>query len=119
MLRGKYLSPAFAIRIGEHAIRNCLRDTLKAITKEGLDNMGIHPCVFSEIGIPYDMDDRHAYKTGDYTSQILAMDANHFALEGSKSNFALWTYTVMVSAVCADPVWTTRLTLATEYTRVG
>lgn len=81
--------------------------------------MGIHPCVFSEIGIPYDMDDRHAYKTGDYTSQILAMDANHFALEGSKSNFALWTYTVMVSAVCADPVWTTRLTLATEYTRVG
>lgn len=60
--------------------------------------MGLHPCVFTEIGIPYDMDDKYAYKTGDYTSQSSAMDANHFAIEGSGVNgFTLWTYTVMVS----------------------
>ena len=55
--------------------------------------MGKHPTLFSEIGIPYDMDDKHAYKTGDYSSQISAMDANHFALEGSgAAGFALWVY---------------------------
>lgn len=59
--------------------------------------MGNHPCVFTEIGIPYDMDDKYAYKTGDYSSQSSAMDANHFALEGSGANgYTLWTYTAMV-----------------------
>ncbi|KAL8886064.1 MAG: hypothetical protein Q9215_006175 [Flavoplaca cf. flavocitrina] len=96
LLRGRYISPAFAIKIGETAIRNCFRDQLSAIRKEGIDYMGNHPCVFTEIGIPYDMDDKYAYKTGDYSRQSSAMDANHFALEGSGANgYALWTYTAI------------------------
>ena len=98
VLRGKYLTPAFAIKIGEYAIRNCFAGELSAMRDEGVQYMGIHPCVFTEIGIPYDMDDKHAYKTGDYSSQISALDANHFALEESNVNgFALWTY---VTTVC-------------------
>ncbi|QDS71373.1 hypothetical protein FKW77_002635 [Venturia effusa] len=93
ILRGKYLAPAFGIKLGETAIRNCFRDQLKAIRQEGMDNMGMRPCVFSEIGIPYDMDDKYAYKTGNYSSQIAAMDANHFAIEGCGGNgFTLWVY---------------------------
>ncbi|KAL9035626.1 MAG: hypothetical protein Q9214_006493 [Letrouitia sp. 1 TL-2023] len=93
ILRGRYLSPAFAIKVGETAIRNCFRDQLSAIRREGTEYMGSHPCVFTEIGIPYDMDDKYAYKTGDYSSQSSAMDANHFALEGCGANgFALWVY---------------------------
>ncbi|CAL8577857.1 hypothetical protein XPA_003670 [Xanthoria parietina] len=96
ILRGRYLSPAFAIKVGETAIRNCFRDQLSAIRREGVDYMGNHPCVFTEIGIPYDMDDKYAYKTGDYASQSSAMDANHFALEGCGANgYALWVYTAM------------------------
>ncbi|KAF2641513.1 glycosyl hydrolase-like protein [Massarina eburnea CBS 473.64] len=97
ILRGKYLTPAFAIKIGETAIRNCFANQLAAIRQEGLDYMGNHPCLFSEIGIPYDMDDKYAYKTGNYSSQIAALDANHFALEESKVNgFTLWTYVATV-----------------------
>ncbi|XPS91201.1 hypothetical protein M3J09_000623 [Ascochyta lentis] len=93
VLRGKYLTPAFAIKIGENAIRNCFAHQLKAIREEGTEYTGVHPCVFTEIGIPYDMDDKYAYKTGNYSSQIAALDANHFALEESQANgFALWTY---------------------------
>jgi hypothetical protein len=93
VMRGRYMSPAFALKIGETAIRNCLRDQLEAIRKEGLEYTGIHPCLFTEIGIPYDMDDKYAYKTGDYSSQTAAMDANHFALEGSgAAGYTLWTY---------------------------
>ncbi|KAI9658115.1 MAG: hypothetical protein M1829_006841 [Trizodia sp. TS-e1964] len=93
ILRGRYLSPAFAIKVGETAIRNCLRDQLAAIRKEGIDYMGDHPCVLTEFGIPYDMDDRNAYKTGNYSSQSSAMDANHFAVEGSgMAGYCLWLY---------------------------
>ncbi|KAF1977274.1 glycosyl hydrolase-like protein [Bimuria novae-zelandiae CBS 107.79] len=103
VLRGKYLTPAFAIKIGENAIRNCFAHQLTAIREEATENMGIHPCLFSEIGVPYDMDDKYAYKTGNYSSQIAALDANHFALEQSRANgFALWCYTVNV---CNNHFW--------------
>ena len=104
ILRGKYLSPAFAIKVGETAIRNCFRDQLSAIRKEGMDYMGKHPCVFTEIGIPYDMDDKYAYKTGDFSSQSSAMDANHFALEGCGANgYSLWVYMATVSVSSLNP----------------
>ncbi|CAG8954883.1 hypothetical protein HYFRA_00008570 [Hymenoscyphus fraxineus] len=93
ILRGRYLAPAFAVKIGETAIRNSFKDQLTAIRQEGLDYMGDHPCVLTEFGIPYDMDDKHAYKTGDYSSQSGAMDANHFAVEGSSmAGYTLWLY---------------------------
>jgi hypothetical protein len=98
VLRGRYLSPVFAIKLGETAIRNCLRDQLSAIKKEGEDYMGNHPCVLTEFGIPFDMDDKYAYKTGDYSSQSGAMDANHFAVEGScMAGYTLWGYMSQVS----------------------
>ena len=98
VLRGKYLAPVFAVKIGETAIRNCIRDQLQFLRDESLRYMGNHPMIFTEIGIPYDMDDKYAYKTGDYSSQVRAMDANHFALEGSTSNgFTLWLYSARVS----------------------
>jgi len=102
VLRHRYLTPAFAVKIGERAIRNCFRDQLAAIKKEGLDYMGTHPCVFTEFGVPYDMDNGAAYKNGDYTSQILAMDANMFGMEASKNNFTLWNYTASNSHQWGD-----------------
>lgn len=98
VLRGKYLSPVFGVKLGETAIRNCIRDQLKFLRDESLRYMGNHPMIFTEIGIPYDMDDKYAYKSGDYSSQVRAMDANHFALEGSTTNgFTLWLYSARVS----------------------
>ena len=93
VLRGRYWSPAFAIKLGETAIRNSMRQQLTAMRQEGLDNIGERPCMFTEIGIPYDMDDKHAYRTGDYSSQTSAMDANHFALEGcGAAGYSIWCY---------------------------
>lgn len=55
-------------------------------------NAGNYPCVFGEIGIPFDMDGKEAYISGDYTNQIKAMDANMCALERNLLNFTLWNY---------------------------
>ncbi|CAK7201859.1 hypothetical protein SEUCBS139899_004574 [Sporothrix eucalyptigena] len=93
VLRGRYWHPAFAIRVGETAIRNCFRDQLAAMRQEGLDRVGDHPCILTEFGIPYDMDDKYAYKTGDYASQSAAMDANHYGVEGAlMEGYTLWVY---------------------------
>lgn len=40
-MRGKYLTPVQALRLGAKAIRNCFRDQLEAMKQEGIDNMGI------------------------------------------------------------------------------
>ncbi|KAK4250046.1 glycoside hydrolase [Corynascus novoguineensis] len=93
VLRGRYWHPAFAVKLGETAIRNCFKDQHAAMRKEGLDRMGNHPCMMTEFGIPYDMDDKYAYKTGDYSSQSAAMDANHFGVEGAGlEGYTLWLY---------------------------
>lgn len=118
LLRGKYLGAPFAIKIGETAIRNCIRDQLSAMRQEGLEYLGTHPCVFTEIGIPFDMDDKYAYRTGDYSSQVSAMDANHFALEGSKANgYTLWVYSATVSSKCT--LWKAELTIRQEQSLLG
>ena len=93
VLRGRYLHPAFAIKIGETAIRNSLRDQLKSLREEGIERSGKHPCILSEFGIPYDMDDKKAYKTGDYSSQSAALDANYYGVEGANlEGHCLWVY---------------------------
>ena len=92
------MAPPFAVKVGETAIRNCFRDQLSAIRKEGLEYMGERPCVFTEIGIPFDMDEKYAYDSGDYSSQSAAIDANHFALEGSGvDGYTWWVYMTKVS----------------------
>jgi hypothetical protein len=54
--------------------------------------IGEIPCLMSEIGIPYDMDNKRAYTDGKYHGQYAAMDANHYALEGAGLSYTLWTY---------------------------
>lgn len=97
VLRGRYWHPALAIKIGETAIRNSFKDQMAALRQEGLDFIGNHPCIMTEFGIPYDMDNQQAYKTGDYASQSAAMDANHYGIENSGlEGYTLWLYTAKV-----------------------
>ncbi|TPX64490.1 hypothetical protein SpCBS45565_g05895 [Spizellomyces sp. 'palustris'] len=91
-LRGKYSHPAFGLKLGDAGIRAGFKSQLKTLRDEGLEYMGEYPCVFGEIGIPYDMDNRISYLTGDYTAQTQALDCNMHALETNLLNFTLWNY---------------------------
>lgn len=94
VLRGKYASPILGIKIGEQNVRNCIRDQIDTMRKEGLERMGNIPCFMTETGMPFDMDHRAAYyKTGDYTSQIKALDAISYGLEGAGIHHTYWAYT--------------------------
>ena len=60
------------------------------------------PVFFTEIGIPFDMDDKKAYITNDYSSQTAALDALGFALEGSNLSYTLWCYCSINSHIWGD-----------------
>jgi len=51
------------------------------------------PIVIGEVGIPYNLNKKAAYKTGDFSKQVTAMDDSMQALEANLVNFTLWNYT--------------------------
>ncbi|KAI8814810.1 glycoside hydrolase superfamily [Cladochytrium replicatum] len=72
--------PVQAIALGESSIRRVFRDTLRFMKEEGI-YLSKYPCLIGEIGIPFDLDDRIAYITNDYTEHKL-----------QSAQLYLWTY---------------------------
>lgn len=55
-------------------------------------SLGEKPVIIGECGIPMDMNNKEAFKTGDFTWQARMMDAMITGIERSLVGFALWTY---------------------------
>lgn len=99
VLRGRYKSPALAVKIGESAIRKSIQEQLGEL-KSDADILGAYPTIIGEIGIPFDMDSKRAYGytdggkyKGDYSSQVRALDASMNASDGPNAlNYTIWTY---------------------------
>ncbi|EDO14628.1 hypothetical protein Kpol_322p5 [Vanderwaltozyma polyspora DSM 70294] len=93
IMRHKYMSPILALVFGESNIRKSIRRQLKEMKDESKKFLGPSVPVFlTEIGMPFDMDNRKAYKDGCYTTQTAALDALQFALEGNNLSYSIWCY---------------------------
>lgn len=93
MLRGKYSNVVFSLRLGEAAIRKCIQEQVAVLRQDTFESMGDYPTMMGEIGIPFDLDQKKAYKTGDYTSQTRALDASLNACDGPNVlNYTIWSY---------------------------
>jgi hypothetical protein len=66
-------------------------NVFQAISRE---RMGNPPMLMGEFGIPYDMNQCEAYRTGDYSAQETALDAAYRALDAALINSTQWNYTV-------------------------
>ncbi len=51
------------------------------------------PTLIGEVGIPFDMKNKKAYCTGDFSLQVKALDATMRALEANMVSFTWWNYT--------------------------
>lgn len=93
IVRGNYSNPMLSVVIGESKIRDSFQGQLKLMKQEVHEILGQNiPTFFTEIGMPFDMDNKKAYTNGIYTSQTKAMNAIAHALEGNNLSFSLWCY---------------------------
>lgn len=63
---------------------------MKTISKERLGNI---PVLIGEIGIPFDMHQKFAYRRRDFAAQIKSVNRCMNALEANLLSFTLWNYT--------------------------
>jgi hypothetical protein len=98
MMRGKYPQEWMAIKFGGSAvIKKCFRDQFIFMRQEVRERIGDIPVVFTETGSPFDLDNKKAYNTDDFSDQIASLDSVHFALENSGvQGYSLWNYTEFV-----------------------
>ncbi|KAL9931302.1 hypothetical protein V8E36_009812 [Tilletia maclaganii] len=55
-------------------------------------SLGRGPTLIGEIGIPFDINDTHAFRTGDYRVHSRLLDALLAGMEARFASFTLWNY---------------------------
>ncbi len=75
------------------AIRRSFKQQLAQLKQLANQLRGGLPFVLGEFGIPFDLHDKRAYQTGDYASQIAALQRNLRAVEDNLLDYTLWNYT--------------------------
>ncbi len=79
--------------IGKKKVKENFVDQLGDIKKETMKTLGSQPTLIGEFGIPFDLNEKKAYNTGDFSSQIAALDRSFYALEQNLLSYTLWNYT--------------------------
>jgi hypothetical protein len=69
-----------------------LIDQIAEIKRHTDENMQHVSLLIGEVGIPFDMQAKRAYRSGDFSMQIKALDATMVALEQNFVSFTLWNY---------------------------
>jgi hypothetical protein len=77
---------------GRQEVRRYLARDMKQQLERTTYCLGEAPTLLGEIGIPFDMQDKRAYQTGDFSVQVKAMDASLAALEANLLGATIWTY---------------------------
>lgn len=63
---------------------------MKNLTKDRLGNI---PTLIGEFGIPYDLDKKRSFRSGNYSSHVKAMDRCMRVMETNLLSYTIWNYT--------------------------
>lgn len=97
LLRKKYTphlgADPFAgkVLLGARAVERSFAGQIATLVDRGR-SLGM-PTLIGEAGIPFDMDGKRAFRTGNFSHQVRALDATMRAIESSCANVTLWNYT--------------------------
>jgi hypothetical protein len=81
-----------ALYFGAAGLRRNYTAQLRNIVQHAYAFLGQVPIVIGEVGIPFDVNGRTAFTTGDYDSQRELMHALISAMEENLVGFTLWNY---------------------------
>lgn len=96
----KRFSPLLAIdllarrlAIGPRRIRAAFAHQVASLQREARERLGGVPTLIGELGIPFDLNGRRAFRTGDFTAQARAFDRSMCAIEDTLAHATIWNYT--------------------------
>lgn len=81
------------VYLGAKRVQACLTGQIADLLRHSAAEMGNAPTLIGEVGIPFDMQGKKAYRSGIFTMQERALNATMRALEQNFASFALWNYT--------------------------
>jgi hypothetical protein len=79
--------------LGKNRVFQSFVEQLARIKAESAEKMGGVPTLIGEFGIPFDLQSKRAYETGDFSRQVQAMDRSFRAIEANLLSGTLWNYT--------------------------
>jgi hypothetical protein len=79
--------------LGKERVFQSFVEEIARIKAESAKPMGGVPTLIGEFGIPFDLQDKRAYETGDFSQQVQAVDRSFRALEANLLSGTLWNYT--------------------------
>jgi len=74
-------------------IRRLYRDNLAYIKDITRQHMGNIPVLIGEFGLPFDLAGGKAYRTGDFTTHVRALDAYCNGMDDNLLSWTIWNYT--------------------------
>jgi hypothetical protein len=74
-------------------IRASYAEQIERYKRQAQEQMGGVPTVIGETGIAFDLQDKRAYKTGDFSTVIRAMDRTLRTMDDALVSYTLWNYT--------------------------
>ncbi len=78
---------------GKDRVRRSFTHQLGAQRRGAAERLGGVPTLIGETGIPFDLDEKLAYRTGDFRNQARALDRSLQAVEANQLSATLWDYT--------------------------
>ena len=88
-----YDSEMQKVIIGSHAVRRYFRDALARIVQHSREFMGNSPTLLGEFGLPFDLNNRKAYRTGNFELHEKVLSLYYDALDANLLSATLWNYT--------------------------
>jgi hypothetical protein len=100
LLRQKYFSWAgidlhegkVKFSLGRKNVRRSFVQQIKRLVDYSDEKFNGVPTFVGETGVPFNLDRKKAYRTGDFSQQIEAMDDTLHALDSNLVSYTLWNY---------------------------
>ncbi|MFM9838630.1 MAG: cellulase family glycosylhydrolase [Cyclobacteriaceae bacterium] len=78
---------------GKSTVRKTFHSNIARKKEETMRALGSKPTLIGEFGIPYDLNEKKAYKKGDFSDQEACLDRSFRAMESNQLSYTLWNYT--------------------------
>ena len=81
------------IVIAPWAVRRSFAHQIRHLLDQARQKMGNAPTLIGEFGIPFDLQGKRAYRSGDFSQQVAAMGRSMRAMEDALASWTIWNYT--------------------------